>query len=113
MVRHQPSQSRTDSLPSVVARGTGRLLQACLDDDIEQICALVDATSRDDPAYPLHVGVHAASVALLDDAPPEGVYHKVRRLLEVPRDRTMVACVSAYLRKEEGRKEGEGRPPHA
>ena len=96
VVRHQPSQSRTDSLPSVVASGTGRLLQACLDDDIEQICALVDATSRDDPAYPLHVGVHAASVALLDDAPPEGVYHKVRRLLEVPHPDSVLRLVLLY-----------------
>ena len=67
---------------------TGRLVRASLDGNVEKVCSLVDALSREDPRYTLHVGVHAAEVALLDGSPPEGVYHKVRRLLERPSEDT-------------------------
>lgn len=69
---------------SSAGASTARLVRACLDGNIDRLCALVDAVPPGDPSYTLYVGVHAAAVGLLDSSPPEGIYHKVRRLVERP-----------------------------
>lgn len=74
----------TAGVESPTGTSSSRLVRACLDGNIDRLCALVDAVPRDDPSYTLYVGVHAAAVALLDSSPPEGIYHKIRRLVERP-----------------------------
>lgn len=60
------------------------LIDACLDGDIERVCALVDATHRTQEYYSHYIAIHAATIAILDSEPPVEAYRKLRRVLDHP-----------------------------
>ncbi len=60
------------------------LAQACLEGNIDRVCAIVDQTPKTSHLYEPYVAIHAAVVALLDQSYPALVYQRLRRALSNP-----------------------------